>query len=357
MTQQPLRGRRLGELPALKRRTIDVRDEDLVAFGSMWAGAAPVVARPARTSVDLAAWAREHLTEVEENLGRAGGILFRGFGIEQAAEFEEAVQALAGAPLAYQDRSSPRSQVAGHVYTSTDHPADQSIFLHNEQSYSSDWPERIAFCCALPAESGGRTPVADTRVVHGLLDGEITDKFARLGVRYVRNFGDGLGLSWSTAFQTNDKAVVEDACRARGMSWEWRSGGRLRTWHARPAMLRHPRTGDVVWFNHATFFHVSTLDSETAGVLLGQFAQEDLPYNTYYGDGSPIEPEVLSALRDAYQTATVEFDWEQGDLLLLDNMLMAHARTPYTGPRKILVAMAAPIGWSDVDSQVKDRRR
>jgi len=101
------------------------------------------------------------------------------------------------------------------------------------------------------------------------------------------------------------------------------------------------------WFNHAAFFHVSTLDAPIRDALLSQFSEEDLPSNTYYGDGEPIEPGVLDQLRSAYSDATRVFAWQVGDLLLLDNMLMAHGREPFTGPRSILVGLAMPASWAD----------
>ena len=78
-------------------------------------------------------------------------------------------------------------------------------------------------------------------------------------------------------------------------------------------------------------------------VLLEEFAEEDLPTNTYYGDGSRIEPEVLEELREAYRQETIAFPWQAGDVMVLDNILTAHGRGPYSGPRKILVTMADPI--------------
>jgi hypothetical protein len=112
--------------------------------------------------------------------------------------------------------------------------------------------------------------------------------------------------------------------------------------------VQHPQTGEPVWFNHATFFHVSTLPEAVREGLAAGLAEEDLPANTYYGDGSPIEPETLEHLRAAYREETVLFPWRQGDLLMLDNMLVAHGRSPFRGPRKILVAMADPISWDAV---------
>jgi hypothetical protein len=98
----------------------------------------------------------------------------------------------------------------------------------------------------------------------------------------------------------------------------------------------------MVWFNHATFFHVTTLESEVRDVLVRTLGPEDLPTNTCYGDGSLIEPDVLDELREAYRQETVTFHWQEGDILLLDNMLVAHGRACYSGRRKILVGMAEP---------------
>ena len=165
---------------------------------------------------------------------------------------------------------------------------------------------------------------------------------------YVRNFGTGLGLGWRDAFQTEDRGEVEAYCGENRIELEWRGGERLRTRQVRSAAALHPRTGERVWFNHATFFHVSTLEPRTRDVLLSALAEDELPNQTFYGDGSPIPPEVMDALRAAYHQATVRFPWEAGDLLLLDNMLTAHARDPFKGPRRVLTAMADPCRWDDV---------
>jgi alpha-ketoglutarate-dependent taurine dioxygenase len=333
----------LKPLNSVRRKTIGGTPLSLIATSFLPTGASlPLVIEPAVRGVDLKLWAADNREFIETSLLKHGGLLFRNFHVSTAAEFEQFITAVSGAPLEYRERSSPRSQVSGNIYTSTDHPANQSIFLHNENSYQQTWPLKIFFFCATPASSGGETPIADVRKVYARLDAQLRERFAQQHWMYVRNFGDGLGLPWQSVFQTTDRAVVEAHCRQHGIAVEWKDGDRLRTRAVRPAIARHPRTGELVWFNHATFFHVTTLAPKLRAALLQEFAEDDLPTNTCYGDGTCIEPETLAQLRAAYTQETVVFKWQQGDILLLDNMLVAHGRAPYTGPRQILVGMAEP---------------
>jgi alpha-ketoglutarate-dependent taurine dioxygenase len=157
---------------------------------------------------------------------------------------------------------------------------------------------------------------------------------------YVRNFSNKLGLPWQKAFQTTNTREVEIYCRNNGINIEWQPDGRLKTYQIRPAIINHPQTGETVWFNHAAFFHVSTLEAQIRQTLLAEFSESQLPYNTYYGDGSAIKPEVLEEIRSAYYQETVAFYWQSGDILMLDNMLTAHGRKPFIGSRQVVVGMA-----------------
>ena len=328
----------------IQRRPVSLAPAALVTTRPLFAGGAlPLAIEPRTPGLDLAAWAGANRDLIEERLLEHGGILFRGFGVAGPAELEAVIHALCGEALEYRERSSPRSAVEGKIYTSTDYPPDYPIFLHNENSYQSVWPRKIFFFCQQPAAEGGETPIADCRRVLAQLDRAVLDRFTEKGWMYVRNFGDGFGLDWRTVFQTDDRAAVEEHCRASGIGVEWKPGGRLRTRAVRPAVTRHPRTGEPLWFNHATFFHISTLEPAIREALLDELAEDDLPANTYYGDGSPIEPESLDHLRSLYHRETLRFPWQKGDVLLLDNMMVAHGRAPYRGERKILVGMAEPV--------------
>ena len=292
--------------------------------------------------LDLADWASNHHNLIEEHLHRSGGILFRGFRVESITHFREFACAIASELIQYSERSSPRTQIADGVYTSTDHPPDQPIVLHNEQSYTLNWPMQILFFCARPARKYGRTPIADSRKILRRLSDRTVANFERRGVLYVRNYLPGISLPWTEVFQTQDREVVEDYCRAASLDFEWVGGERLRTRQIRPAVRSHPVTGERTWFNHALFFHVTSLPPNVTQSLRAAVAEQDLPYNTYYGDGEPIEDATLCELREANDAETVSFDWEKGDVLLLDNMLVAHGRQPFEGPRDVQAAMVNP---------------
>jgi alpha-ketoglutarate-dependent taurine dioxygenase len=307
-----------------------------------------LVIRPA-DDIDLADWVSAHREQVESLLLEHGGLLFRGFGVSESDVLQRVVTAASLTPLEYVERSSPRSPIAGRVYTSTEHPADQSIFLHNEQSYNAVFPLRILFACAIPALEGGATPLANVREVYTRLDPALRAPFEAQGYLYVRNFRQGMGLSWQEAFQIDSREEVEAYCARHDIEYEWRGEDHLRTHQRRRAVARHPRTGVPCWFNHATFFHPSTLDPAVEAALVAAYGDgENLPNATFYGDGTPIGRDVMEALRAAYAASTVRFDWETGDLLLLDNMMTAHGRDPFRGQRRIMTVMAEPCSWSDV---------
>ncbi len=329
----------LGTKPkALKvsERTI-VRESRLSSQTSL-----PLVLEPAYEGVDLVTWAGQNRELIEDRLQQHGAMLFRGFETQSLGSFEQFAKTIAPSLMTYGERSSPRHVLTGNVYTSTDHPADQHILLHNEQSYTLNWPMKIWFFCVQPARQGGCTPIADSRRIFRRLPSSLVEKFVQKQVMYVRNYGDMFGLSWPEAFQTEDKQVVEAHCRRDSIEFEWKDENRLRTKQIRPAVRIHPQTAETVWFNHAVFFNVHSLDRAARDSLRSGMDDMDLPFNTFYGDGSPIEPSVVEQIYDTYRQEQVVFEWQTGDILMLDNMLAAHGREPFVAPREIAVAMAEP---------------
>jgi alpha-ketoglutarate-dependent taurine dioxygenase len=303
----------------------------------------PLVISPKFSDFNLPIWTAKNQEFIATNLLKYGGILFRGFAINQKEDFEQFVSAVCPQLMPYIESSTPRTKLSEKVYTSTEFPADQTIALHNESSYANTYPMKIWFCCMEPASQGGETPIADVRKVYQRIHPQIRERFQEKGWMLVRNYGDGFGLPWQKVYHTTDKAVMEEYCRHACIEVEWKDNNRLRTRQVRPAIAKHPKTGEMVWFNHVVFWHVSSLQTQFREKFFSEFTEEDLPYNTFYGDGSPIEDSVIAEIRAAYQQEMIVYPWQKGDILMLDNMLTAHARNPYSGSRKILTAMGEPL--------------
>jgi alpha-ketoglutarate-dependent taurine dioxygenase len=295
---------------------------------------------PREPGLDLAGWAAANRDSLLAKLDQTGAILFRNWNVDSPTAFGAVATTLAGELLDYIDRAAPRHEVAPRVFTSTEFTADQRINMHHEMSYSHNWPERLYFYCDLPPEHGGRTPLASERIVFPRIDPAIRDRFAEKKIMYVRNYGTDVDIPWNVAFQTDDPHEVEDHCRAGATEVTWLPGGRLRTRHVGEAIVRHPRTGERVWFNHAHLFHFSSLERTVRDTLLEQFGVDGLPRNALYGDGTPIEDSILDEIRGLYEESSFTFPWQRGDVLLVDNFLMTHGREPYRGARRILVAMS-----------------
>jgi alpha-ketoglutarate-dependent taurine dioxygenase len=293
---------------------------------------------PASGDVDLAEWAMNNRQLLEQHLLRHGAILFRGFGVQTVDEFEHTAEAIC--PELFGEYGDlPREELGGRVYGSTPYPADETILFHNESSHLHRWPMLIWFYCVKAAAQGGESPIVDSRQMYRSIDPSIREVFERKGLMYVRNFTSGLDVSWQEFFHTSDKSKVEQYCRAESIDFQWKAEDGLRTRQICPAVVRHPQTNEMVFFNQLQLHHISCLAPAVRESLLSMMKEEDLPRNVYYGDGSRIEDSVVKYLRELSQKMCVSFPWREQDILMLNNMLVAHSRNPFVGERKIVVAM------------------
>ena len=307
----------------------------------------PLVITPDSTDIDLVEWAGENREFIEARLLDHGAILFRGFAINSVPEFESFANAVC--PDLFADYGDlPRAEMGGKVYGSTPYPEEERILFHNESSHMHRWPMLIWFYCVEAAQRGGETPVVDCRQVYRELEPSIRDRFERLGLMYVRNFTNGLDVSWQKFFQTDNRAQVEAYCRKAAIEFEWKDDNGLRIRQLCPAVVHHPQINEPVFFNQIQLHHIASLPASVRHSLSSIVDEEDFPRNVYYGDGSPIEDSVIQYLTELYDRLAVSFTWQERDVLMLNNMLVAHSRNPFNGPRKIVVALGAMVNQSEV---------
>ncbi|MEO4048125.1 amino acid adenylation domain-containing protein [Pseudomonas sp. CAU 1711] len=298
----------------------------------------PLLVEPAVADLDPVAWAERARAQVDELLCRHAGLLFRGFALSGIADFEAFAEALhPGLFGGYGDL--PKKEGGRNIYRSTPYPERQMILYHNESAHLPRSPRKQWFYCEQPSPVGGATPIVDCRELYRRLPAELAATFERKGLLYVRTFTERFDVSWQEFFKTDERAVVEAQCRASGTEFVWLAGDELQTRTRCPAVIRHPISGERSFFNQVQLHHVFCLEPEVREDLLTRLGLERMPRHVYYGDGSPIEDATMELLGHLYEQCAVRFDWQRGDVVMLDNLLAAHARDPYEGPRKIVVAM------------------
>lgn len=293
---------------------------------------------------DFLDWYCEWSSQIDELLLFHGGILFRGLRIDNVEKFDHIIKKISGDTKPFLDGNSKRAKYSPRVYESSELDSSSKITLHTEFSYSNVWPAKIYFCSIIPATSGGQTSVASGRRIFSKLDPKIVGEFEKKKITYIRNLHDGVGFgpSWMEAFESHDKNFVEQYCKHNEIDFEWKLDNTLKLVSARPAIRNHPTTNEKLWFNQVDHFWPAIFGREVYETLLVmcQGQEDELPVYARFGDGTKIPQEFIDEILRVFDEETVLYDWEIGDLLILDNMLTLHGRMPFSGPRKTLVAMS-----------------
>jgi alpha-ketoglutarate-dependent taurine dioxygenase len=315
---------------------------------------AVITAAPSESLPELLTSASRELAEIQR---RYGAILFRGFGLRTAEDFHAiAAQCFGDVLRLYLGGISPRGQIVPGVYESTRIPRYLRISQHSEMSYLPNPPYALAFFCDVEPSHGGETPLADARLIYRRIPGPLMARFEMHGIRYHRNlYGPRrnpftgalcriveLHTSWIAAFGTSDRSEVERICAEQQSTVRWNSEESALITNTLPAVRRHPETGETVWFNHVSTFLATPRSVGPARWLLYHAAYplpHLRPFHATFGNGDPISLADLNEINAAIDSATVQFRWRRGDLLLVDNFLVTHGRMPFRGDRRILVAI------------------
>ena len=291
-------------------------------------------------------WAAEHRDALRAAVTEHGSLLVRGLTPRDPTEAEAIFREL-GALMTETEGFAERQVYAQGVYSASKWPPNQPMCVHHELSYAVEVPSLMLFACLKPATRGGATPVADAAAVLEALPADLVERFERVGWLLVRNYNDDIGTSLTMAFGTEHRGEIERYCCANAIEFEWRAGGALRTWQRRSALVRHPLTGRRSWFNQVAFLSEWTMNSEVREYLVEEYGQDGLPFNTRFGDGNPIDADVVDLINETYEANTVRAPWEAGDVLLVDNIRMAHGREAFEGSREVIVGMADAVRRAD----------
>ncbi|MFC8230356.1 TauD/TfdA family dioxygenase [Streptomyces sp. NPDC057287] len=291
---------------------------------------------------DPATWLPGARDGLRVALDEHGAVLVRGLDLRNPEAVAEVLRLLDVEAVVEREAFATRQTYHPGVYSSSAWPPNQPMCMHHELSYTLDFPGLLLLVCLSEPGTGGTTGLADAAGVLEDLPDELTERFAREGWLLTRSYNGEIGATVSEAFGTDSREAVESYCRDHAVSYEWQPDGGLRTAQRRSAVVRHPVDGRRCWFNQIAFLNEWTLAPEVRGFLVEEYGADGLPFNTWYGDGEPIEEDVVRRINAVYEERTVSRPWEAGDLLLVDNIRTAHSREAFEGPRDVVVAMAAP---------------
>jgi len=323
-------------------------------------GAPPVFLEPDDEKLlkwdEFIAWFEANLTALGALLDEVGAVVLRGFPVKTAEQFSDVAGLLGVYEQGYAGGASLRSAVTKNTMEATRYSEFIKIPLHQEMAYLPTGPGRLVFFCLKSAMQGGETPIGDMRAFTNRLNPELRDKLERHGVIGYRNFAapskDGVEegsddhpdmRSWQTAFYTKDREEVERVCAAQNVIPIWHEDGSLTVKSEIPPFATHPRTGEAVYRN---VIHVRSQEQFGAKLpperraRIEEMARAQKFRSGYYlGDGSRLSDAEFEELTGAFDALEVAWPWQEGDMMLLDNLLVAHGRNPYSGPREIQVAL------------------
>jgi hypothetical protein len=267
--------------------------------------------------------------------------------------FQAFVSVFGSSFMTYLGGVSPRKKVWDKVFNSTEVPHWVPIELHQEMNYRRDFPDKVAFFCVTPPQTGGETPIADMRRVYQALSPDLIDRFTQKGLRLRRRFPLKPGKikfynSWQVTFRTDSLETVKQIVDDQGGTLiQTKSYLEIEN-EITPAWITHPITQDAIWFNQAHMLHKSIAYYWVKHYSNWQYwltalltpIGSRIAFNHYvYGDGSEIDVADLNHIRQVIHNHQIVRPWQQGDILILENRIMAHGRKPFTGKRSILSAL------------------
>jgi alpha-ketoglutarate-dependent taurine dioxygenase len=297
-------------------------------------------------------WMVEHRACIEEALLSFGAVLWRGFPVTGPDDFAALMTGFTPFSKGYVAGTSERKAIKGNVMESTRTPSEVYIFLHQEMAYLPYNPRLIAFHCKQPPDEGGRTVIADMRGLLEALPPALQERLVDRGVIYGRNMRNAMldndwradpayrHHAWQQWFGTDDTAAVSAQLAERGIHHEWDEDRNLRFWTHRPGVIDH--IGQRLFFNqiYAQTPHRLCVGEAYPALMDAAYGVTvPRPYFVSLGDGKQLTEEEFFAIHDELERRRVDFDWQAGDVLLLENKLTGHGRTPFHGARDIQVML------------------
>ncbi|XP_052180959.1 clavaminate synthase-like protein At3g21360 [Diospyros lotus] len=275
---------------------------------------------------------------LESLLHVSGALLLRGFPIGTASDFNDVVEAFGFEELPYVGGAAPRTNVVGRVFTANESPPDQKIPFHHEMAQVPKFPSKLFFFCEVEPGKGGETPIVLSHIVYDRMKEkypEFVEQLEEHGLIYTRVLGEEddptspIGRGWRSTFLTKDKSVAEERAVKLGMKLEWLEDGGVKTIMGPiPAIKVDKSRQRKIWFNSMVAAYTGWEDK-----------RNDPLKAVTFGDGKPLPGNIIHDCLRTLEEESVAIPWQKGDVMVLDNWAVLHARRPFDPPRRVLASL------------------
>jgi len=227
--------------------------------------------------------------------------------------------------------------------------------VHNDLSYRKVMPARGCIAHYLKAKEGGYTPLYDNRYLWIELMDKYYDLMIELskeGINYIKTLPDDNNkekaelwresdiTTWQQNYPNMSKAQIQSSIEQRGEKVEWLEDGTLRITCHMPAFRIHPVTTERFYCNQILSWDARNF-WQWPGKPYEKYSFIDRPTHAQIGNGRDLTDEEYLGLLELHERYAIRISWENGDIIVWDNIRISHSRDPYIGERKLA------ISWGD----------
>ncbi|NMF62266.1 hypothetical protein DP115_05470 [Brasilonema octagenarum UFV-OR1] len=332
----------------------------------------PLVIEPVKEKsfAVLKALLKESAQWFNKQLDTYGAILFRGFEVEGAEQFQKALELLnIELESVYHFGSAHRVRITEKVFTSSEAPPDVIIAPHNELNMVPVRPGVLAFFCQVQPDLYGETPIINTEKLFYDLSPSLQHKIGNFPQQFVRYVPNHL---LEMVFEDLSPEEITKLLQEQGFDFNWEEDGSISFECSYIPLFSHPRTSRLCfglsivdclvsreWYRNIgqrysfkqrlyynllpakLYKNIQQRATTTATVVDGS-QKRTSTLNAYFlnkdGQSTNMTEAEAKELGQAEWKNAVIFQWKQGDILVIDNLQVAHSRLNTKLKRKILTA-------------------
>jgi alpha-ketoglutarate-dependent taurine dioxygenase len=249
---------------------------------------------------------------------RHGALLFRGFGVDLDS-FGRFARSLCRTAVVNETPGRSRLDAAKALYSVDG--GSNAFALHPELSREPWKPDAAMFCCLSPPRAGGATTLCDGIALAEALPREVREGLEDRRLVYLKATWPEQLRFWLGTDRPDDTLLRSPPpeCPYR---FTRLPNGRVARFFTRPALHRPMFAEGPAFGNFLLFARFNNGNG----------------HHPLLDDMTPVPEEWLQAIKATGDRLAVAIEWQQGDVLVLDNTRFLHGRTAITDPAERRIA-------------------